>query len=185
MIFDAVIVALIVISAFLGYKKGFVKTVSKLLSLIISVIVAKISHPFISEFVRNSFIGNFIRNKLVGKTEAVITNDMPYFIQKAGDSTLSEIYDATVSVVTVLLIIIVVFIVVNFIISALDFLTMLPLISWLNRILGFFAGLLMGIILAYLLLAVTAISNVDTVWLEDSYAAYIMFKNNIIMNLIF
>ena len=64
MIADIIVIALIAFFAYIGYKKGFVKTVSKLCCLIIAVVVAKILHPIISVYVNESALGDFIRNKI-------------------------------------------------------------------------------------------------------------------------
>lgn len=185
MLFDVVIIALMVISIYLGYKRGFIKTISKLLCFIVSVILAKLLHPFVSGFVRNSFIGDFINEKIAGKSETIITEDMPSFIKSAGDSTVNGITDVVVTIVTILLIMIVTFIAANLIINTLDLVAKLPFISTINRTCGLIAGLFMGILLTYLVLAVVAVANIDATWLEGSYAAEAMFKNNILMNLIF
>ena len=182
MLIDAVIIGFVLLSLYMGGKRGFVGTVSRLLSLVISVIVAAIIHPAVSVYVKQSFIGDFIQNKI---TDSVITDDMPYFVQKTGNSTAEGLADMAVSFVTVLLIVIICFIAVNFIIKALNIVAKLPLISFFNKIGGIAAGLVMGVFLVYVVMAAVGVMNVDTAWMDGSKIAQEMYKNNLLMNMIF
>ncbi len=185
MLADIIIIAFMVLSAYFGYKKGFVRTVSKLISFVISIILAKILHPIISGYIRNSFIGEFINSKIADKADSIITESAPSFIQNAGHSTVNEITDTIVTVLTIIFIIIVTFIAVYFLIKALDLVSRLPVISWLNHLAGFVAGFFWGILLVYTLLAVVVVINPDVSWMENSSIAIIMFKDNYLINIIY
>ena len=185
MLFDVIIIGLIALSTYVGYKNGFVKTVSKLLSVIISLIFVKLLHPLISSFVRNSFIGDFINDKIAGNAQTAIPDNMPIFIQKAGESVAFGIADVIITIITILIIFKVASIVAGNIITALDLVAKLPLISSVNKWLGLAGGLIMSFFWIYVLLALVLIFNLDSSWLDGSMIAYTMFKNNIIMNLIF
>lgn len=183
MLFDVIIIALIALSAFLGYKKGFVKTVSKLLCFVVSIILSKLLHPVISGAVRNSFIGDFINSKIAEKS--IITEDMPSFVQKAGETTVNGLTDAVVAVVTIIIIMIITFFAANAVVNAINLVAKLPFISSINRTFGIAAGLLMGILLVYLVLAIVLVANIEATWLDNSLIAQFMFKHNLLMNLIF
>ena len=185
MLADIIIIAFIVLSAYFGYKKGFVRTVSKLISFIISIILAKKLHPIITAYIRNSFIGEFINSKIADKTDSIITDSAPLFIQNAGHSTVNEITDTIVTVLTIVFIIIITFIAVYFLIKALDLVSRLPVISWFNHLAGFVAGFFWGILWVYILLALIAVINTDISWLENSSIAITMFKDNYLMNIIY
>ncbi len=185
MLADIIVIAFIVLSAYFGYKKGFVRTVSKLISLVVSIILARILHPVITGYVRNSFIGDFINGKIADNADSLITENAPLFIQKAGHETANELTDTIVTVLTIIFIIIVTFIAVYFLIKALDLVSRLPVISWFNRLTGFVAGFFWGIFLAYILLAFVAVINPDATWMENSSVAVTMFKDNYLMNIIF
>lgn len=185
MLFDLIILALIGLSIYLGYKKGFIKTISKVLCFIISIIIAKLLHPVISDALCNSPIGDFVNDKVAGKSESVISNDMPSFVQKAGESATNGIADVIITIITILVIMLITFIVANLIINALNLLAKIPVLAQVNKTLGIVAGLLMGIILTYLVMAVVAVINIDASWLDGSFVAESMFENNLLMNLIF
>ena len=183
---DIIVVALIVLSAYMGYKKGLVKTLSKLCCLIVSIIVAKLLHPIISVYVKESSLGNFINEKISAQTEAVF-DGMPSFLQKAGDFTANSIADSVVSVVTILLIIVVTYFVAKFIVNALNIVAKFPIISTFNRLLGFGAGFFVGIFMVYLIISILVVTDAQGVhkWLENSVIAYTMYRENILMNIIF
>lgn len=183
---DIIVVALIAFSAYMGYKKGLVRTVSRLCCLIVSVIVAKILHPVINEYVKKSSLGEFIGEKISGQADNTLEG-MPSFIQKAGDYTAQSISDTVVSVVTVLLIIVITYFVAKFIVNALNIVAKFPVISSFNRLLGLAAGLCAGVLMVYLIIAVLVITDAGSVqsWLDDSVIAYTMYRENILMNLIF
>ena len=185
MLADIIIIAFMVLSAYFGYKKGFVKTVSKLISFVVSIILAKNLHPVISGYIRNSFIGDFINSKITDKAESIINESAPSFIQNAGHSKVNEITDMIVTVVTIIFIIIITFIAVYFLIKAIDLVSRLPVISWINRLAGLVAGFFWGVLLVYTMLALIAVVSPDVSWMEDSSVAIIMFKDNYLMNMIY
>lgn len=183
---DIIVVALIAFSAYMGYKKGLVKTISKLCCLVVSIIVAKLLHPVISVYVMESSLGEFINEKISAQTDSVFEG-MPSFLQKAGDYTANSITDSVVSVVTILLIILVTYFVAKFIVNALNIVAKFPIISTFNRLLGLGAGFFVGIFMVYLIISILVVTDVQGVnkWLEDSVIAYTMYRENILMNLIF
>lgn len=185
MLVDIIIIGVIALSIYFGYKRGFIKTVSKLLSIIVSIILAKLLHPLISGFVRNSFIGDFINDKIAGNAQTAIPDNMPIFIQKAGESVAFGIADVIITIITILIIFKVASIVAGNIVTALDLVAKLPLISVVNKWLGLAGGLIMSFFWIYVLLALVLVFNPDASWMDGSLIAYTMFKNNIIMNLIF
>lgn len=183
---DIIVVALIAFSAYMGYKKGFVKTVSKLCCLVVSIIVAKLLHPVISMYVMESPLGEFINEKISAQTDSVF-DGMPSFLQKAGDYTANSIADSVVSVVTILLIVVITYFVAKFIVNALNIVAKFPIISTFNRLLGLGAGFFVGIFIVYLIIAILVVADTQNIHklLEDSVIAYTMYRENILMNLIF
>lgn len=187
MIADIIVIALIAFSSYMGYKKGFVRTVSRLCCLVVSIIVAKMLHPYVGDFVRKSFIGKFINEKFAETSQDVMGENMPIFLQEAGEYTANSLTNAVVGIVTVLLIIVITYFVANFIVSALNVVAKFPVISAVNRLCGVAAGLFMGIFMVYLIMSIMVItdfSNVES-WLENSVVAYTMYRENILMNIIF
>lgn len=184
MVADIILVAFLCLSIYLGYKKGFVKTISKLLCFVISIVAGKILHPHISGFVSETVVGEFISSKFTDETH-LVTEGTNSIIKQAANGAMEGLADMAVSVVTALIIIIVVFIISNFVVRSIDLVAKLPVISALNKLLGLVAGFAVGVITIYLVFLVIAVVNIDASWIEGSTIAAGMFKENIIMNMIF
>ena len=186
MIADAVVLAIVLFSAYLGYKKGFVKNVSKVVCLVIAIVAAKLLYPFVAEYVSNSAVGDFIREKIVGGYTDFATANLPVFLQKAGDSTANGVAESAISIVTVVAIIIITYLVSKLAAVVLGFVAKLPVISFLNRVAGLGAGVVMGILVAYVLVALVIFAGLDGVeqWFSGSHFAVKMYTDNFILNLI-
>lgn len=187
MISDILIVAGIALSAYIGYKRGFVKNVSKLCCWIISIVVAKILNPYITEFVKQSFIGEFIQKNFEETSQSLIPEELPSFFHQAGETTANGLADTVIGIVSIILIVVITFVVANFIVGALSFIAKFPLISTADRLLGFVSGILTGVLIVYLVLSFITVFNVQEAhkWFEQSIIAYTMYRHNIFMNLIF
>ena len=184
MLIDLIVIAFLGLSVYLGYKRGLVRTLSKLLCLIVSIIMAMILHPLISGFIRKTFVGDFINSNLTDKAQTV-TDGSNSIVKQAAAGTVENLTDVAVTVVTIVIIIIVVFIFSSFIVRSLNLVTKLPFVSSVNKVCGIVAGLFMGILTIYLVLLVVAVIDIDASWLDGSFITAMMFKENIIMNLIF
>lgn len=185
MIADIIVIALIAFFAYIGYKKGFVKTVSKLCCLIIAVVVAKILHPIISVYVNESALGDFIRNKISVKADSAL-GDMPMFLLDAGNQAVNSVADSVISIITILLIIVVTYFASKIIVMALNLVAKFPGISFFNKLSGFVVGAVVGVFVVYLVISVLVITDSANVqkWLEDSVIAYTMYRENFLLNLI-
>ena len=184
MIADIVVVAFVCISVYLGYKRGFVRTMSKLLCLVVSIVVASMLHPVVSEYLKTSVVGDYITNSFAEKTHTV-TEGAPTFIQNVANSTAEGIANTAITVVTIVIIIIVTFVLTNLIVKSLNIVAKLPVVSFVNRLFGIVSGFFMGVLLIYVIMAVIAVSDIDLVWFEDSQIAIKLYSDNIIMNMIF
>ncbi len=187
MIADIIVIAIALLSAYMGYKRGFIKTISRLCCIVISFIVAKFLNPYVSAYVRESFIGDFIYEKIANSADAALGENIPLFMKKAGEYTANGIADTAVSIVSVLAIIIVTYLVANFIVGALNVVAKFPVISFFNKICGLATGVFTGILITYILMAIASVSDFALVnkWFDGSAVAYKMYTDNILMNLFF
>ena len=72
-IIDIVLIAIILLSAFLGYKKGLVKLGAKLFAGIIAIIITVIIYkPVSGMIIKNTTIDEKIKNTIIQNTENVI-----------------------------------------------------------------------------------------------------------------
>lgn len=184
---DIIVIAVIGLSAFIGYIRGFIKSVSKLCCWIIAIILGKILNPYVSGFVKDSFLGEFIREKINEKASGLIPEELPLFFRRTGEATVNGIADTVTEIVSVLLIVIITFIIANLILKALNIVVKLPVISTANKFLGIVAGFVTGVLVVYLVLGLISAFGVHDgqEWLEQSIIAYTMYRHNIFMNFIF
>lgn len=186
MIADIVVIVLIAFFAYIGYKKGFVKMVSKLCCIIVAVIVAKVLHPVVSVFVMESALGDFIRDKVSIKADSAL-GEMPVFLQDAGNHAVNSVADSIISIVTIILIIVVTYFASKIIVGALNVVAKFPGISFFNRLSGMVIGAVFGAFVVCLIISVLKFTNFVNIqeWLEGSVIAYTIYRENILMNLIF
>ena len=183
MLADLIGAGIVILSIFIGYKRGFVKSVSKVCCWIISIIIAKFLNPYVTDFVKTTFVGDYIKDKI---TESM-GNDLPIFLRQASEYTAESITNTVVGIISVILIIVVAYIVANFIIGALNIVSKMPVLSTLNEFLGGVCGLATGIFIVYLVLAIMVVADINgaDIWIENSIAIYHMYRHNFLLNMIF
>lgn len=184
---DIIVVLIIAFSAYLGYKKGFVRSISKLLCFVVAIIAAKLLHPKVTEIVSNSFIGKTIREKVLESYSGHLGENIPSFMQKAGDYTANGISELAVSIVSVLAIIVITYFVAKLAAASLNLFAKMPVVSFFNRVIGFVIGGLAGVLIAYALISLVILADVQGVesWMEGSVIACKMYNENLILDLIF
>ena len=154
-IIDAVLVAILLLSTFLGYKKGLVKLGAKLFAGIIAIIVTIVAYRPISGIIINN---TSIDEKI---EEAIIQNATNYIDEKTQGSNVvtdsienqilpeqaENIAKGVVYAVTAIVLFIVVKIVLGIIVSLLDFVANLPILKQFNEIGGIIYGAARGILI--------------------------------------
>lgn len=187
MIFDILIAFIVVLFAYFGYRRGFVKTVSRLVCLIVSVFAAKILYPYIAEFVSDSFIGEAIYGRVSDYTSGYIPETSPGFIKQAGDFATNGIYGSMVDIVSVLLIIVVTYFVTKILGISLNIVSKLPVISFFNHGAGLLTGIIFGFLISYAAVSLIVFFDPENAskLLDSSVFAYKMYSENILINLIF
>ena len=154
-IIDAVLVAILLLSTFLGYKKGLVKLGAKLFAGIIAIIVTIDAYRPISGIIINN---TSIDEKI---EEAIIQNATNYIDEKTQGSNVvtdsienqilpeqaENIAKGVVYAVTAIVLFIVVKIVLGIIVSLLDFVANLPILKQFNEIGGIIYGAARGILI--------------------------------------
>ena len=58
LLIDLGILLIILLTTFLGYKRGFIKVAFKLLSFILALVIALLLYKPISDFILNAFLSN-------------------------------------------------------------------------------------------------------------------------------
>lgn len=196
-IIDLILIAIIALFTFIGYKKGLIKVAFGLVSFILAIAISVIIYKPVSNFIINytsidDSIEALITERLDSsettqeETENIVSN---YYnnIKNASTSVIANGMSKTIINVSCMLIVFIVTkIILFFFRFAGDLIAKLPLIKQFNSAGGFIYGLLKGFIIIYGLLAlitiISPIININEIVtiINKSIITNIMYNNNII-----
>lgn len=208
-IVDLIIIAVVLLFIFLGYKKGLTGSLIKLLSFIIAIVVAFVLYkPVANAVVENTVIDDNIRATLSAtlgvedKTEnteenvpSTIMNNINKEIENATDEVKANVIDHTTITIVNIGSGIVIFLAVRVILVLISLfakiLTDLPVIKQVDKLGGLAYGAIEGIFIVYAVLAVISLTSV--IWANNAVVTAIaksslgemLYNNNIILNLLF
>lgn len=201
-IFDIVVIGLIALSIFIGYKQGLVKAAIKILSFFIAIIVALILYKPVSNIIiNNTSIDDNIKNTMIEKIspegttkdgEIVIEENISAKLLDGANSTVEEIANSLtiklIDGVIILLIFMIVRIALIFISKLTDIITKLPILKQVNKLGGTLYGIIRGFVLVYTILAVVflispLINNNVREELNNSIITKTLYDNNLILNI--
>ena len=163
-VIDGVIILFILISVFLGYRKGLVSLGIHLVAFIVALVIAFILYRPIGSLIMNTTeIDEGLQGAIETKLEEIVENDDAQIVTNSiiGDiqsGAISEtsrslsmniIYGATIIVLFIILRIALVFI------SAIaNWIAKLPILKQANKLGGILYGLLRGILITYAILLI-------------------------------
>lgn len=196
---DLGILFIILISTFIGYKKGLIKVAFGLLSFIIAIVISLLLYKPISNFITNytpipEKIETQIESRISSADEKETQNFVSNYYNNIKNASTSLIaHNITISIINIssaLIVFIVSRIILFFLKFSTDLIAKLPLIKQFNHIGGFLYGLLAGFIVIYLLFTIITViapvvnlNNVIT-FINSSIIGNIMYNNNIIFMLL-
>lgn len=210
-IVDLIIVAVIALFVIIGYVKGLTGSLIKIVSFALSLVLAFMLFVPVSNFVINNTqidenIEKTIREAIVSNEEKETEEQMPtaitdYINQKveeAADSAKQGIVDSTARDVSLTIVKagtwIALFLVARIALIFLKFITSLitklPVIKQFDKVGGIIYGLVEGLIITYLALALISFITPMTKGtlsesINKSYIGSQMYNNNILLNIIF
>ena len=204
-IVDLIIIAVVLLFIFLGYKKGLTGSLIKLLSFIIAIVVAFVLYkPVANAVIENTVIDDNIRTTLgvENKTEnteenvpSTIMDNINKEIENATDEVKANVIDHTTITIVNIGSGIVIFLAVRVILVLISLfakiLTDLPVIKQVDKLGGLAYGAIEGIFIVYAVLAVISLTSV--IWANNAVVTAIaksslgemLYNNNIILNLLF
>ena len=208
-IVDLIIIAVVLLFIFLGYKKGLTGSLIKLLSFIIAIVVAFVLYkPVANAVIENTVIDDNIRTTLSAtlgvedKTENTeenvpwtIMDNINREIENATDEVKANVIDHTTITIVNIGSGIVIFLAVRVILVLISLfakiLTDLPVIKQVDKLGGLAYGAIEGIVIVYAVLAVISLTSV--IWANNAVVTAIaksslgemLYNNNIILNLLF
>ena len=170
-VIDIILVLIVALSAFLGYKKGSVELGAKLFAGIIAIVITLIIYKPVGNIViKNTSIDEKIENTILEKTTNVIDENSKIsdnkYIQDSSDNAVSQVKEEVlpeqarniavnvVYVATALILFIVSKIVLSIVISLANAVASLPILKQFNEIGGFLYGLVRGAIISLVLILV-------------------------------
>lgn len=170
-VIDIILVLIVALSAFLGYKKGLVELGAKLFAGIIAIVITLIIYKSVGNIViKNTSIDEKIENTISEKTTNVIDENSKIsdnkYIQDASDNAVSQVKEEVlpeqarniavnvVYVATALILFIISKIVLSIVISLANAVASLPILKQFNEIGGFLYGLVRGAIISFVLILV-------------------------------
>ena len=205
---DLIIVAVMLLFIFLGYKKGLTGSLIKLLSFVIAIVLAVILYkPVGNVVIENTTIDDNIRtslnetfgvqeNKQEEKNEenvpSSIMNNINKEIENATDEVKTNVIDETTKTVVYVGSAIVIFLAVKVVLLIVSLftsqITKLPIIRQVDKIGGLAYGAIEGIVIVYAILAVISLTSV--IWANNAVVMAIgkstlgemLYNNNIILN---
>lgn len=210
-ILDIIIIAIIAISIFLGYKKGLVKVAVKLCAFLIAVIVTLLFYKPVSNLIiDNTELDEKIESIIIEngskkleenneENQETLLENMQQYVENAVTQTQNDIIENLAKEVSIrlinILVIVGLFIVTRLLLIILvlisDLITSIPIIKQFNQLGGILYGTIRGLLLIYvvlsivfLIVSITANNNIITV-IESSIITELMYKNNILLNIIF
>lgn len=154
MILDIILVALIIVCANIGYKRGAVRSVCNVFSWIISVVVAFLTYNPIAQFITDSPVGQFIQSELAKSMSTSETDfsAIPEIFRKPFEAGVTEatntmtanLASVIICIISVILTVILVKLLIKLVFKILNVFAKLPVIKQFNKILGLVFGVVSG-----------------------------------------
>ncbi len=210
-ILDIILIAIMALSIFLGYKKGLVKVAVKLCAFLIAVIVTLVFYKPVSNLIiNNTELNEKIENVIIenGTKELKESNEdeqknilenMQEYVDNTVTQTQNEIVTNAAKEISIklinILVIVCLFIATRLALVLLvvisDLITEIPIIKQFNELGGILYGVIRGLMLIYVILAIvylavsmTANNNILEI-INSSAITQFMYENNILLNIIF
>ena len=205
-IIDIIVILLIALFTFIGYKQGLVKAAIRLLSFFIAIVVALILYkPISNAIIDNTSIDDNIKNTIIEKIKPEgVEQDEPIEIEEQTgitnkiigetNNTIEQIANTfaikLIEVCVLILIFIVIKIILRFITALADLIAKLPILKQANKLGGTVYGLIRGIFIVYVILAIIYLvsplmKNDVSNTINDSLITKQIYNNNILLNIIF
>ncbi len=155
-IIDLILIAIVLLSAFLGYKKGLVKLGAKLFAGIIAIVLTLILYrPVSGAIIKNTPIVEKIKNVVIenssnfenqdkDKVSTQITNQVKNEILPAEAENIAK---SIVYAVTSIVLFLVIKIILSIVISLIDEIARLPILKQFNEVGGLVYGLARGMLI--------------------------------------
>lgn len=215
---DLIIIALILLSTFLGYKKGLIGVAFKIVSFIIAIIITLILYRPVANLIIehttwDETIENTIYEKLSGtqieegekinKDETDLPGVVVNYINDGIETTVKQAQEnvsqivaknltqSIIQILTMLIIFAITRLLLLFAKVILEAVAELPIVKQFNEMGGILYGILRGLILVFLLLAIASFilpminQTILLEYIEHSILTKFLYNHNIILRIFF
>ena len=191
---DLIIVAIILLSTFLAYKKGIITLAIQLVAVVIAIVLTLILYKPVSNVIINvTGIDETIQNAILEEATDIMTNGEEgsnQVVESIQNNMLPETA-RTISIniiegAVILILYIVIRIILRFVTALANLVSKLPILNQLNQLGGIIYGILRGILIVYIILLLVNLSgeiepqNQVYTAVEGSYIGKVMNENNIL-----
>ena len=200
---DLMVLSIVLLFVFLGYKRGLVKVAFKLCTFFIAIILAFMLYKPVAKIViENNNIDETIESKITdkilpeGKTETDevdLSESLPTIILKNSENTVQSIAkscsNTLIETACLILIFIIAKIVLKFVTALADLIAKLPILKQFNKLGGTIYGIIEGLFIVFVGFAVISLiapmldaSVLDAI--NSSTLGSICYNNNILLKII-
>ena len=191
---DLIIVAIILLSTFLAYRKGLITLAIQFVTVIIAIVLTLLLYKPVSNVIINiTGIDEAIQNAILEEANDIMTNDKEganQVVETIQNNMLPETA-RTISVniiegAVILILYIVIRIALKFVTALANLVAKLPILNQLNRLGGIIYGVLRGLLIVYVLLLLVNLSgeiepqNQVYTAVQESYIGNMMNENNVL-----
>lgn len=193
-IVDLIIVAIILLSTFLAYRKGLVTLAIQLVAVIIAVVLTLILYKPVSNLIINiTSVDEMIQNTILEEANDIMTNEKEganQIVETIQNNMLPETA-RTISIniiegAVILILYVLIRIILRFVTVIANAVSKLPILNQFNKLGGVIYGILRGVLIVYILLLLVNLSgeiepqNKVYTSVESSYLGKMMNENNIL-----
>ena len=191
---DFIIVAIILLSTFLAYRKGLITLAIQLVAVVIAIVLTLLLYKPVSNVIINGTgIDETIQNAILEEANDIMTNE-----EKGANQVVETIQNnmlpetaRTISIniiegTVILVLYVVIRIALKFVTALANLVSKLPILNQLNQLGGIIYGILRGVLIVYVILLLVNLSgeiepqNQVYTAVEKSYIGKIMNENNIL-----
>lgn len=209
MILDIVLIIILLISAFIGYKKGLVGVVLSIVSLILSIILAVFLQGTVANYLYSETgVGTMIESSIKTTIETELENRLNTEVEENENKFIdmffepeelaTTVVDESANKITMFIlkgisfvgIFILVFIICYILRMILNIVFKLPILNSINKVGGVSLNVLKTVFKIWILLAiiyfVSFVPLVDTInnFIDSSVVTKFLYENNIIVNIL-
>lgn len=183
---DIIFVAIIILTAYIGAKRGLIRTLMGVLTTAVSAVLSMVLYRPVALILSDSGVGNALRVYIEKIINENAQNINALMIQSTVEASTRLVVDA----ISFAVVIILSKIIISVVARAMNIVAKFPLIRQANSLLGLVLGVISGILICYISIGIlgaavqyeTAENIVRAI--ENSNIALYFYQNNVITDIL-